>query len=59
MIHFPFITFSLFYACCEYLIDCLLMLMACVSSYQRESSANEDSENDDKVKLLTVCVSMT
>jgi len=34
-----------------FFIDCLLLLMACVSYYQKENSATEDSENDDKVKL--------
>jgi len=31
------------------IINCLLLPMACVFGYQRESSATEDSENDDKV----------
>lgn len=31
-------------------IYCLLLPMACVFGHQRESSATEDSENDDKVK---------
>lgn len=51
-----------FHAFCVYfvyfiIIDCLLLPMACVSGYQRESSATEDSENDDKVNYaFSVCL---